>query len=176
MKTCNGLAVSSTSVLIFWDTDLALWVEHIMLFDLIFLLFLTNLVFKKSSFVWIFQTASPQGQHVFQPWKRAGTKSLTAKIFQKGTRESQWATWEDAVTGMGQLQRAEPCWTLRPSPSCGTWLLPTSKATELAVSNKLAIICTSKLNATPSNERKAMERNCAWCLRETSCVCNTKLL
>lgn len=60
-----------------------------MLFDLIFLLFLINLVFKKSSFVWVFQTASPQGQRVFQLWKRAGTETLTAKIFQEVTRESQ---------------------------------------------------------------------------------------
>lgn len=73
-----------------------------MLFDLIFLLFLINLVFKKSWFVWVFQTASPQGQHVFQPWNRAGTKTLIAKIFQEGTRKSQWAIWEDAVPGMVQ--------------------------------------------------------------------------
>lgn len=137
-----------------------------MLFDLIFLLFLINVVFKKSLLVWEFQTASPQGQHVFQPWKRASTETFTAKIFQEGTRESQRATWEDAVTGRAQpcllhllgfifqhsckmrderlfnymwgflhkversssqeasvqcqLQRAEPCCTLRPSPSCGT--------------------------------------------------------
>lgn len=156
----------------------------------------------------MFQTARPQGQHVFQPWKIAGTETLTAKIFQEGTRESQRATWEDAVTGLAQpcllgllaegfifqysctsgskrlfkyvwgflhkversspqeasiqcqLQRAGPCCTLRPSPSCGSKLLPTSKAMELAMSYKLATssISALKLNATPSSEWKAMER------------------
>lgn len=98
-KTCNGHAVSSTRVLIFWDTDyLARQVEHIVLFGLIFP-FSTNL-FKKCWVLQVFQPASPQGQNISQPCKRTGTETLTAKVFQEGTRESQRATWEDTGPGV----------------------------------------------------------------------------